>query len=406
MTAPNSKRRHRLLVLASTYPRWADDSEPAFVHELSRRLTDTFDVNVVAPHAPGAKEDEIVDGVQIHRYRYAPERFETLVNDGGIVTNLRRSAWKWVLVPGFLLALLWCTWRQIRRSSPDVIHAHWLIPQGLAVAILSLLDKRTPPFVVTSHGADLFALRSWPLRALKRFVARRAAGITVVSKAMLASLAQQGIQNAHVHVLPMGVDLSTQFVPDPSLERNPNEILFVGRLVEKKGLRYLLEAMPKVLERHPDAFLTIAGFGPDESALRRKAYSLGVYEHVGFRGAVRPSRLPDLYRQATLFVAPFVEAQGGDQEGLGLVTIEAIGCGCPVIVSDLPAVFDVIEDASLRVRPADPGALASAIVAQMNCDAEELRRKADRLRQHVFNHFDWSSRSEAYARLLSEMCQS
>jgi glycosyltransferase involved in cell wall biosynthesis len=399
----STKIMPRLLVLSSTYPRWKGDHEPAFVHELSRRLTRDFDVYVLCPSAPSARQHEILDDVYVQRYRYAHNSKECLVSDGGIITNLRKNRLYWLLVPGFLFAQLWSTWRAIRKLRPDVIHAHWLVPQGLTVAVLGAFSKKVPPFVVTSHGADLFALRSWPLRALKRFVARRAASMTVVSNAMLTALEQQGIRNDHAQVQPMGVDLCTQFVPDPSIERNPNEILFVGRLVKKKGLRYLLEAMPKVLEKHPRAFLTIAGFGPDELPLRRKAYSLGVSERVQFLGAVTPSRLPDLYRRATLFVAPFVEAKGGDQEGLGLVTVEAIGCGCPVIVSDLPAVADVIEDASLRVRPADRGALASTIIAQMNCDANDLRSKADRRRQHVLKHFDWSVRAQAYARLLSEM---
>jgi glycosyltransferase involved in cell wall biosynthesis len=107
-----------------------------------------------------------------------------------------------------------------------------------------------------------------------------------------------------------------------------------------------------------------------------------------------------LYRRAAIFVAPFVEAEGGDQEGLGLVTVEAIGCGCPVIVSDLPAVADVIQDASLRVRPADPAALASTIVSLMVYAREELRTKADCLRKQVVSRFDWSARAGAYAQLL------
>ena len=75
-----------LLVLASTYPRWADDHEPGFVHELARRLTDRFRVLALVPHSPGSSTRETLDGVEVIRYRYAPGRLETLVNDGGIVT--------------------------------------------------------------------------------------------------------------------------------------------------------------------------------------------------------------------------------------------------------------------------------------------------------------------------------
>ena len=342
----------RIMVLTSTYPRWAGDHEPGFVHELSRRLTEQFDIRVVGPHAPGVLRCETMDGVNVRRFRYAPLRMQTLVNDGGIVTNLKRQPWKWLLVPSFTLGLFWSIWCEIRRWRPDIVHAHWLIPQGLVMALLSVVWSRTPPFVVTSHGADLFALRAWPLPALKRFVARRAAALTVVSNSMLDELERLGVPPEKISVQPMGVDLENRFTPDESVTRSTNELLFVGRLVEKKGVRYLLEALPKIIEAHPDAYLTIAGFGPEESALRRQAESLGIREHVHFLGAVPQERLPALYRRAAVFVAPFVATASGDQEGLGLVTVEAVGCGCPVIVSDLPAVCDVV---SVPERRASPG---------------------------------------------------
>ncbi|HTH09438.1 MAG TPA: glycosyltransferase, partial [Acidovorax sp.] len=148
--------KRTLLVLASTYPRWAGDPEPGFVHELAKRMTDRFRVIALVPHTGGARAREMLEGVEVHRYRYAPKRWETLVNDGGIVANLKRDRWKHLLVPGFVLAQAWCAWRLLRRERVDVIHAHWLVPQGLIAALLRYLPGRAAPFLVTSHGADLF----------------------------------------------------------------------------------------------------------------------------------------------------------------------------------------------------------------------------------------------------------
>lgn len=395
----------RLLVLTSTYPRWKGDSEPGFVHELSRRLTDHFEVTVVCPAAPMTPRREQMDGVNIRRFRYAPSRMQTLVNDGGIVTNLKQAPWKWALAPLFLLAEFWAVRKAIREVRPDVVHAHWLIPQGLVMAVLSTSSRHIPPFVITSHGADLYALRSWPMPSLKRFAARKAAALTVVSSAMREELIAQGIHHSGVRVEPMGVDLQTRFVPDDLVERSEDEILFVGRLVEKKGLRYLIESMPDILERHPSAFLTIAGFGPEKIALQRKAAELDVANRVHFLGTVPQDRLPDLYRRAAVFVAPFVEARGGDQEGLGLVTVEAIGCGCPVVVSDLSAVVDVVPDASFRVPPGDAHGLALAIVNQMSRRQSATCSQAEVLRKQILPKFDWSARTSAYAKLLASVAR-
>lgn len=387
------------MVLASTYPRWNGDPEPGFVHELAKRLLDAFEVTVLTPHAPGAARTENLDGVRVRRYRYAPTALETLVHDGGIVTNLRRQPWKWLLVPGFLWSMLWSAWRTLRRERPDVIHAHWLLPQGLIVAGLGVLSSRMPPFVVTSHGADLFALRAGPLQALKRFVARRAAALTVVSNAMRDELARMGVDPAKVRVEPMGVDLQGRFSIDPAVTRSRDEILFVGRLVEKKGLRYLIDAMPAILHIHPQAQLTIAGFGPEAEARREQTRQLGLADRVTYLGAVAQGDLPALYRRAAVFVAPFVRTPDGDQEGLGLVLVEAAGCGCPIIAGNVSAVRDVLRDDSVgtRVAPGDVAGLADAVCAVL---ATPVTDAAIAARLRAVQYFDWQQRAAAYAELL------
>lgn len=398
--APGAKPR--LLVLASTYPRWPGDHEPGFVHELATRLAGTFDVTVLGPHAPGAKVRECMDGVRVVRYRYAPAALESLVNDGGIVTNLRRSPWKWLLVPGFGLGLLWRAWRLLRRWRPDVVHAHWLLPQGLAMALLGLAGRRSPPFVVTSHGADLFALRARPLRAMKRLVAKRAAAATVVSTAMRDELARIGVDPARVHVRPMGVELAQRFTPDPASERSRDELLFVGRLVEKKGLCHLIDAMPAVLARHPRAQLTIAGFGPEEDACRQRVERLGLERSVRFLGAVAQDALPALYRRAAVFVAPFVQAASGDQEGLGLVLVEALGCGCPVVTTRIPAVREVFgEWPETIAAPGSAESLAARIVQVLD-DPAAARADAERRLPDLRARFDHAAVAAGYADLLRE----
>lgn len=400
-----SASKPRLLVLTSTYPRWQSDATPGFVHALARRLTDRFEVMVLCPHACGAARREVMDGVKVRRYRYAPEKWESLASGGGIINNLRQAPIRWALVPLFLVAQTWATWRLIRRWRPNVIHAHWLIPQGLIVALLSLVNGKTPPFLVTSHGVDLHALRFWPMPMIKRFVTRRAAAVTVVSSAMVDVMKAQGIPTEGVRVEPMGVDLENLFTPDKAVPRSDNEILFVGRLVEKKGLRYLIEAMPAILEKYPEVQLTVAGFGPEEPALRSQAQALGIGEKVRFLGPVSQEKLPDLYRRATVFVAPFVEAAGGDQEGLGLVTVEAIGCGCPVVVSDLPAIGDVIDNAELLAPPSCSSGLATRVKHLMTLSAQSRIDIQSNLRMRVVKRFNWTERGRAYYNQLRDILQ-
>lgn len=386
--------RPRLLVLATTYPRWSGDHEPGFVHELARRLTRRFEVVAVVPHAQGAASKEIMDGVTVVRYRYAPERWETLVQDGGITTHLRRSPWKWLLVPGFFIM----QWFAARRSivAGTIVHAHWIILPGIVARLLGR------PYLVTSHGADLFALRGGFATRLKCWVLRGASAATVVSRAMVP-LAMALRADTTPAIAPMGVDLSHRFTPDNTVSREPAHLLFVGRLVEKKGVDVLLAAMPAILASRPDARLSIVGHGPLAGQLREEAVRRGVQDAVTFVGPVPSVDLPAWYRRASIFVAPFREAASGDQEGLGLVLVEALGCGCPVITTDIGAVSDVAAGMPgvIQVASANATELADAIISVLNAGdaAHTVSEGLYRLRER----FDWDRVAMRYGDMLEAM---
>lgn len=367
------------------------------MHELAKRLTDRFDVTVLCPHSANAAREECLDDVRVLRYRYAPGHLATLVNDGGILANLRRHPWKWLLVPSFM-ACQWIALFKLKlKWRPDVIHAHWLIPQGVIAAWAGMM-----PLVVTSHGADLFALRGKLFKWLRAKVVARAAAVTVVSDAMRERL-QRECPGTQVLTMPMGVDMDDRFGVSEQDRRSTHTLLFVGRLVEKKGLIYLIEAMPQIAASHPGTRLNIVGFGPEADCLQDRVKDLGLNSSVRFVGAVPQSDLPGYYKSATVFVAPFIEASGGDQEGLGLVVAEALGCQCPVIVGDVPAVHDLIGEVQDCIVPQrDSAALAKAIIRVLD-DPESARQQAVALRASIYERFSWTSVANRYAELFSSL---
>lgn len=396
--------RHRLLVLASTYPRWRGDHEPGFVHELNRRLIESFEVHVVCPHAPGAARQEVLDGVIVHRFRYGPDAMETLVQNGGILTNLKHAPWKWGVVPFFFLGLLAATSNQLRQVRPHVIHAHWIVPQGMALALLGVFSKKLPHFLLTSHGGDLFGLRGQLFSVLKRWVFKKASAVTVVSRPMATEAARLSANDAQVSVIPMGVDFDGRFTLDARVERVAGQILFVGRLVEKKGVKYLIQALPSIRQRVPGAHLVIVGSGPELPELTALVSELGLQDYVTFRGAMSQDALPEFYRRAAVFVAPFVDAASGDREGLGLVSIEAIACGCPVVVGDVPVVADIFLDTEMDLRaiPGSPESLAQKVGDVLAAPETALRRTLD-IRQRLAGQLSWEIVTKRYLTLLKNV---
>ena len=184
----------------------------------------------------------------------------------------------------------------------------------------------------------------------------------------------------------------------------PGQILFVGRLVEKKGVKYLIQALPSIRQRVPGAHLVVVGSGPELPALTALVSGLGLQDCVEFRGAMSQDALPEFYRRAAVFVAPFVDAASGDREGLGLVSIEAIACGCPVVVGDVPVVADIFLDTEMDMRaiPGNQESLAQK-VGDVLVAPELAIRRALEVRQRLTGQLSWEIVTMRYSALLKNM---
>lgn len=396
--------KNRVLVLTSTFPRWSGDTEPGFVFELSKRLVTQFRVHVLAPHAPAARFEEQMEGVSVSRFRYSPDRLETLTYNGGILARIKQNPWRVLLIPAFLVAEVVAVVRQLRRHRFDVIHAHWLVPQGVVAVLARSLVGQTIPILCTSHGGDLYAWRGRFGRLLKRYVVKRCEAITVVSQVMQGEVVGLGADSRAVSVIPMGTDLQERFTPGQVNGRDES-ILFVGRLVEKKGLKFLIDAFPTILQRYPSASLTVVGSGPEERLLRRRSAGLGLQRHVRFVGAKGHEGLPEMFRQHQVVVFPSVVSTDGDQEGFGLVLVEALGCGCAVVCTDLPAMRDIVRHGvtGLVVPERDPPALAEATSKLL--EDEALREKlASNGRAHVAARYGWDNIGREYSGIIAGIC--
>ena len=394
----------RILVLTSTFPRWHGDTEPPFVFELCRRLTDCFDIHIVAPHANGALREADVDGMRVTRYRYFLSQWETLAYRGGILANLKQNRFRYGLIPFFLLFQVLAIRKLLWQYSFDLIHAHWLIPQGVcAVLARRMLGINGPSILCTSHGGDLYGLNGRPFTWLKRRTVKSSSAVTVVSQAMRMELSSLGGAMEKVHVVPMGVDLQNRFVP-PRSRNSTKSLLFIGRVVEKKGLRYVIEAMPEILAQHPGATLRVAGDGQELGHAKNLADNLGVGGSIEFLGAVGNAFLPGLCKASAVVVFPSIIAEGGDREGFGLVLVEALGCECAVVSTDLPATRDIIKDGEtgLVVAQKDARQLADR-VNQLFSDPGLRARLGANGRRHVLQRFDWSIISNQYKTLIQSV---
>lgn len=406
---PENMPRKKILVLTSTFPRWPGDATPPFVYELSRRLANSFETTVLAPHYPGSPVREERDGMAIRRFRYSWGRFETLAGEKAILPALRGNRLNYLLLPFFLLAEFFSTLYLVRRRRIDCIHAHWLLPQGLIAAMVKVLTG--VPFVVTAHGGDVFGLQGRMATALKRVVLRRADGVTAVSRVMAEKI-RELVPVANLEVMPMGVD-ATAFRPEladpairPALGITGAFLLFVGRLSEKKGVRYLLAAMPEVLKSFPDTRLVIIGTGELENDLRTQAGELGLDSEVIFIGAVPNHDLPGYYAAADVFVAPSITGSGGDAEGFGLTFVEAGLSGCLIVGTRSGGINDIIEPGvtGFMVPEKDSAALAELLTTILAAPERYAAIRTE-ARSRFRRNFDWEVIAARYRGVLEKICR-
>jgi len=284
----------RLLFTTSTLPRFAGDPEPRFVLDLAHALSERYEVTILAPGDAAAKPLEQDGRVTIRRYRYAPLRWmERLAYPGAILPRLRGHPWLWATVPMLFLGLYWAL-RRLKPGGFDLVHCHWLIPQGVVQA-LGFAGDGMPPFVVTSHGGDLTSFRGPSMRRLFRLVMERAAATTLVSAALRKEV---GELLAGAAVIPMGVDLQ-RFHPGAAEPGRfgrwcceERVLLFVGRLVEKKGLDVLLRALAEPAMQATNAHLVVVGEGPLKAQLETRRDALGLRGRVHFLPPVGHAQLP------------------------------------------------------------------------------------------------------------------
>lgn len=379
----------RILVLTSTFPRYINDSTAPFVYELCRHLIPQYRAIVLAPHYQGAKFNEVMNGVQIHRFPYFfPYRWQKLCYGGGMLSNIRSSLLAKIQVPVFLIAEFVAAWRILAKEKPQIIHAHWTVPSGIIAVVLGKLFNI--PVVVTAHAADVFT-NNLIMRWCNLLVIKYASFITVNSQATKKALVDYRTTTTPISIIPMGVDVKVFKYKRNKRILNTNKIiLFVGRLEEKKGIIYLLEAFSQVLQTEPLAHLLIIGQGSQEHELRELSQKMRLDAQITFMGEVSNKKLPLYYSLADVFVAPSIRDKDGDTEGLGVVILEAMACGIPVVASRIGGITDIIEHNKngLLIAPKNIAQLASAII-QLLKEKGLGGRLTTNARAGIEQIFDW-----------------
>jgi glycosyltransferase involved in cell wall biosynthesis len=379
----------RILHVVTAFPRTPDDVIVPWLVELLKRLHAAgHEVEVFTSSYRGAP-DQVFAGIPVHRFRYFPRRWENLTHEEAAPDRMKRSLLYRLMPACFVVAGTAAIWRLCRRTRYDVIHVHWPLP----LALFGWAAQRARParLVTTFYGVELRWVKgAMPfLKGFLAWAARRSDRVTAISNYTAGELRE--LADVPIEVIPYTTslpDVTPASTPASASQGGTGPVLFVGRLVERKGVGHLIEAIARLGPTGPR--LEIVGEGPERPRLEALAQRLGVASRVVFRGKIPPDELQASYARAAVCVLPSVLDARGDTEGLGVVLLEAMNHGTPVIASRVGGIPDIVEDgvSGLLVPPGDADALAAA-VQRLGDDPALARRLGEAGRRRLREQFSW-----------------
>lgn len=382
----------KVLFIVTAYPRHEGDVITPWMGETIDQLRKAgVTVEVLAPSYRGSTTSSI-SGVLVHRFRYAPESMETLTHDMPALDRISRNPLFGALLPLYIASGSRAARRIAGEGDFDVVHAFWPIPHGIFG--VAARNASRAALVSTFFSAELNwkgITRQIFAPVLKNIVESSDA-ITVISSYTGRRL-REFAPNVETVTIPFGAAAVSRARSDNAPIRSRDdkfELLFVGRLVKRKGVDVLLRAA-KLLESDRRLHVRIVGGGPEADPLQGLARSLGL-SSVTFDGVVDSQRIAQLFAECDALVLPAVVTETGDTEGLGVVLIEAMGYGKPVIASSAGGIVDIVadEETGLLVPPNDPVALAGAISRAMD-HPEPLAEIAKRGTEFAERRFGWEA---------------
>jgi len=340
------------------------------------------------------------EGIEISRFKYFyPLKYQKLAYGGGIADNISKSNLAKFQIPLFVIAELISAMKIIRKESIDIINSHWLLPQGIVGAVCKKIFN--VKHVATVHGSDINLIaKSGVLEILFKFIAQNTDQIIANSNFTKQKILDINNElEPKIQIIPMGIDLTKM---NEFQTNNPKKIidaeyviLTVGRLIPLKGVNYLIQAMNHVVVRYPTAKLIICGEGSEKSNLIDLVSRLNLKENILFTGHIPNDFIIHYYHCADVFVLPSIRVDGFE-EGLGVVLLEAMACGIPVIGSNSGGICSIINDGynGFLAKEKSPEDIAEKIIILLS--DESIHEKFRHNGLETVKNYSWDVIVEQY----------
>ncbi len=322
-----------------------------------------MEIIILSPHYPGARKQEIMENIKIYRFQYFITKYEKLCYNNGILSNIKKKWSLSLLVPFFVFFQIIYLKKIIKKEKINIIHAHWIIPQGSIAVLYKKLFNKKIKIICTSHGTDILGLKNPLFKKIKKYTIKNIDYIVTVSKTLFDKINKIGnkpktqiISNViNTRIFHSGINtLSLK----KKYKINSFCLLFVGRVIKEKGTEELVKAMPKILKIFPKTKLLIIGSGNKLNYLQKLTKNLKISSKVLFLKTVPNRQLPSFYNLADIFILP------SHSEGQSLVCLEAMACQTAVIAAKSGALPEIIKHnfTGILIEKNTPSHISRAVI--------------------------------------------
>lgn len=377
----------KVLYIVSAFPRYEGDViTPWMVETIKRLKREGVEVTVFSPAYKGLKSHQVY-GIPVKRFRYFLSKWENLTHEETAPDRVAKGFFPKLLVFFYLLFGSFSIIKLCLGEKFDVIHAHWVVPHFWFGFLARLVSQA--PIVATFYGVELRWVKTkvsifkpflkWSIKSSNKIIA--------ISQHTHKEVVD--LFNRDVEIIPYGVSLSEKDLTGEKSLAKQRSILFVGRLVERKGVQYLIESFGRIV-KDTQAQLVIIGQGPEKEKLQRLAKEKNLDDKIIFTGFVDDESLKNYYQNCSVFVLPAITDEKGDTEGLGVVLIEALSYKKPVVASNVGGITDIVINGKtgLLVPEKNSEELTIALKRILS-DTNLAKRLGEEGYNHVKEKFGW-----------------
>jgi glycosyltransferase involved in cell wall biosynthesis len=394
----------KICFITSSFPRSPQDYAAPWLAEAARRLdAKGHQVSVFVPSHRGLQQTAL-GPTAVHRFRYAPAAWERLTHEDSSPEALRRSLfWKLVLA-SYLVCGCFSAFFYFLTRRFDAVVVHWPFPQAVFGVIADLLGSRR--LILHFYASELLLIKdSRTLKLAMKQALRSANGAIAISTYTKELVERELGPGPGVEVIPFGHTFGGSpgaQPPRPPAPGEPFRLLYAGKLIERKGPLYLVEAVKLLKDSGVPVSLRMSGDGYLKDQVLAKIAETGTAGEIELLGFLSGEAMAAEFDRCHALVFPSIIDSRGDTEGQGLAPLDALMHGRPVIASAVGGVTDLVKDCEtgFLVPEKDPAAIAAA-VRRVRDDYPAALRTVERGQAHASAYFSWDSVIEKFLKVYN-----